>query len=287
MVRRLILYIVPALAATIFGLAPAGAAITVNCGTFPGISDALAAGNTDITVNGTCFEDVLVRADDVTIASGFNGEVVGTVTAVGAQRFRILGMAVTVPEDNPNEGILVMNGASATVSNVTVTGSVECAILVFMNSFAEVFNSTIDGNGFGLCASTGSFLRGRNNTVTNSVNAGVEIGQHGSYRGRNETIDNTGGGDAAITLRQNSYVDLRPGFVTGDIVASDQSLLRVRQSSTVAGNVQVDVLSELDLTQTSSVSGDVTATSLSVAKITGGATVAGKVKCGDKSLCLP
>jgi hypothetical protein len=115
----------------------------------------------------------------------------------------------------------------------------------------------------------------------------VEIYQHGTYRARGDTVDNTGGGAVAVSLSRNSFLDLRPGFVTGNILASDQSHLLVRRSSMVTGDIKVDVLSELDLIQESTVSGDVAATSLSIVKTTDGAVVGGKTKCGDKSICLP
>lgn len=286
MMRNLLVAGLAALAGTTIGLASAKAAITVNCGTFPGISDAIALGHKDVFVNGTCTEDVFVSVDDVTIAGGANGEIAGTLSVVGAKRFTIRNMTVTVP-GIAFEGVLVMNGASATVDNIFVTGSLECGVLVFMGSFADVRNSTIDGNGWGLCASVGSVVSGRNNTIRNSANEGVAIYQHGTYRARGDTVDNTGGGDVAISLDRNSFLDLRPGRVTGNIVAAHQSHLLVRRSSAIAGDVQVDILSELDLTGNSTVAGDVTATNLSIVRTTDGAAVDGKVKCMGTSICLP
>jgi hypothetical protein len=267
-----------------FAFEPAEA-VVVDCNLGQSISAALALGETDITVNGTCTESVYVASDDVTIAGGVNGEIDGSLTVWGAQRFTMQNMAVTAT-DNWVEGIWVTHAASANFRNITVSGEVEyCAILVYFDSFAEIRDSTLDGNMCGLSVGTGSFVSGWDNVIRNNQTVAVEVYQHGTYRARRDTFDGSTGSGPAVTVSRNSFLDLRSANVTGDVSATDQSHLLARSGATVTGNINVDILSELDISGGSTVTGDVTVANLSVGKATADVILGGAINC-TKSICM-
>jgi hypothetical protein len=277
--------VVLGLTGTVLAFEPAKAGVTIDCDT-QSISSALASGEKDITVNGTCSESVVVHSDDVTIEGGVNGVIDGALTVYGAQRFTMRYMAVTASTDGL-EGIWVTHGASANIRNVTVSGEPEfCAILVFYDSFAEIRNSILDGNACGLSVGVGSLVSSRGNTITNTENTAVEVYQHGTYRARDDTIDASLSGEPTITVSRNSFLHLRPADVTGNIAVSHQSHLYVQRESTVTGDIGVNILSELDL-KDSAVTGKIRAENLSIVKISDGATVDGSVSCLGTSMCLP
>jgi len=140
--------------------APAEAGFLVHC---PGaqINAALISGETDLIVEGICDERVEVNSDDVTITGHQNGGGIdGALVVFGAQRFKIQNMNV-IASMSGLEGIWVTNGASATIDDVMVSGYTECAILVFLNSFAEITNSEIGGGVCGLSVGVGSVVNAR------------------------------------------------------------------------------------------------------------------------------
>lgn len=280
--------IVLALAGMILAFGPANAFL-VDCNVVgQSISAALDLGETDITVNGTCTEEVYVTSDDVTIQGegGVDGVINGALTVYGAQRFTMRNMAVTASTDGL-EGIWVTHGASANFRYITVSGEPDyCAILVFYNSFAEIRNSTLDGNACGLSVGIGSLVSSRDNVIQNSGGAAVEVYQNSTYRARNDTIEASLSGEPTVSVSRNSFLDMRPGYVTGDIALSHQSQLYVRKNSSVTGDIGVDILSELDM-KNSVVTGNIRATNLSIARIREDATVDGSVSCIGTSICLP
>jgi len=121
--------------------------------------------------------------------------------------------------------------------------------------------------------------------ITNSVGPAVEVYQQSTYRARNENFDSSAGSGPTITLTRNSFLDLRPATVTGDIAVAHQSHLSVRKVSMVDGDISVDILSELDLREDSTVVGKIKTTNLSIVRITDGATVRGRVSCVGNSIC--
>lgn len=279
--------VVLALAGMIFAFEPANA-FFVDCDLGQSISTALASGETDISVKGTCTEEVYVTSDDVTIEGegGVDGVINGALTVYGAQRFTMRNMAVTASTDGL-EGIWVTHGASANFRDITVSDEPDyCAILVFFDSFAEIRNSTLDGNACGLSVGVGSLVSSRGNTITNTENAAVEVYQNATYRARDDTIDASLSGEPTVSVSRNSFLDMRPGDVNGDIAVSHQSHLYIRNDSSVTGDIGVDILSELDM-KDSVVTGNIRATNLSIARIREGATVNGRVLCIGTSICLP
>lgn len=217
---------------------------------------------------------------------GDNGVIDGSLTVWAAQRFTLRNMTVTASTDDV-EGIWITHGASANIRDVTVSGEPDyCAILVYFHSFAEVRNSTLDGNAYGLCAGVDSLVSSRGNTITNSEYAAVEVYQNSTYRARNDTVEAGAAGEPTVSVSRNSFLDLRPAFVTGNIAVTHQSQLYVRKESTITGDIRVNILSELDL-KDSAVTGDIKAENLSIVKVSDGATVDGRVTCLGTSICLP
>jgi len=281
--RTLFVSVVSVLAGAIAAFTPAQAATTVNCGTPPTLNEVIGPG-ADIIVNGTCTESVFVRFDDVTISGGLNGEIDGSLTVWGAQRFTIQNMVVNAT-DPGIEGIWVTHDASANILNVMVSGETEfCAILVYFDSFAEIRNSTLDGNVCGLSVGPGSFVSGWDNVIQNSANAAVEVYQHGTYRARRDTFDGSAGSGPAVTISRNSFLDLRSANVIGDVSATDQSHLFIRGGASVTGNINVDFLSEVDASGGSTITGNVTVSNLSVGKATADVVLTGTISCTN-SVC--
>lgn len=287
MMQKLFRVVFLALTGMVLAFGPAEADVTVNCNDGESIGNALSSGETNITVTGTCTEEVRVTSDDVTIVGDGTGEIDGALTVYGAQRFEIRNMLVTASADDI-EGIWVTHGASVSIQNVTVSGEPDyCAILVFFDSFADIWNSTLEDNACGLSVGVGSLVSGRNNVIRNNGNPAVEVYDHGTYRARGDRFDGSAGNGPTVILNRNSFLDLRPAYVTGDIAASHQSHLSIRKESTVDGNISINILSELDLRQDSTVVGNIKARNLSIVRITGGATVDGSVSCIGTSKCLP
>jgi Right handed beta helix region len=161
-----------ALASAAFPRAAEAMSTTVNC---PGnsITGALNAGFDDITVVGTCNEDVEIRQDDVTIQGG---TVTGELTVNGARRVTIQNLTVRGDGTPGKNGILAINGAAVTIANVTVHGVAATGIAV-NGSTTNVDGSTVENSGgTGIDFDSGSSGTVTASTIQNNTDVGVNVG---------------------------------------------------------------------------------------------------------------
>ena len=151
--------------------------VEVDCTKGKTIANALEKGNENkplvVVVQGTCTENITITRDDVTlVADAGGGTVNGTITIRGARRVVIKGITVTgsgagvvgsdnaaftvedsVLDRNDTDGIVVRNGAQATITGNTITNNGQAALPdsgrgIYLNNggSAQITNNTIEDN---------------------------------------------------------------------------------------------------------------------------------------------
>ncbi len=161
------------------------AVIKVNCGKGESVNSALnrLIGPTTIVVTGTCYENIDIKKDDVTIQGG---TFVGpdpqqtTIYVEGARRVLIKEAIV----GGAGAGVAASQGASLTLDNSVIEGNARQGVVVTDNSVLILTSSIITGNGTaGVLAQRSSSARiGQSimgvsgpNRITNNRGIGVNV----------------------------------------------------------------------------------------------------------------
>ena len=250
----------------------------VNCNKGESIQaavDAAAIGVlTEITIKGTCTEDVTNTNDDMTFRGHNNNSTVdGKITIIGAQR-------VTIDDLNVNS-VSVLNNASVTFNDATIESDGSTAVTALRSAVVVMENTTVEATGNGACAvfigdgsvvhmnggneltndapsfscatlsvyrNSTARIRGSGNSITNedTVTGGPNSGNAGGFALDIEMVSSLridGTGPATINGNVESFnlstVDLRKVVVTGGIYA-DGLTANVRLRGNSAGDVVVN-----------------------------------------------
>ena len=224
-----------------------------------------------IFVEGQCAENVLIEADDVTLSGNGSGLdtigawITGTITIRGAQRVRVEYLHVT----GPGAGVVVTDGAAATIAHNELVDNVSDGVTVASFSFARVEFNTITGNGrpapvfeAGIDVYVNGTVRSRGNFIADNNYAAVEVGNMSYFRsGVNTDGEPPGPEDGDIILQKgcaqgdmagtcgasgtnavecyrNGVCDIRVSDITGFITLSGLSNFDVRNEVTINGNIQ-------------------------------------------------
>jgi hypothetical protein len=177
--------------------------------------DSLLTGPTIIVVTGTCYENIDIRKDDVTIQGGAFVGPDPEQTAIyveGARRVFIKGATV----GGAGNGVGSYQGASVTVENSTIQGNAKVGIVANFGSSVIVNSSTIqDNNQHGVLVNDNSALFLTNCTIAANGSAGVLVQRASSARigrsmggvlGRN-TITNNGGPGVNVCWSAYALID--------------------------------------------------------------------------------
>ncbi len=218
--------------------------VEVDCTKGKTIAKALERGNEDkplvVIVQGICNENVVIDRDDVTIvADAEGGTVSGTITILGARRVVIKGLTVTgsgagvvgtdnaaftvedsVLDRNDTDGIVVNNGAHATITRNTITNNGQASLPdsgrgIYVNDggTAEITKNTIEDNrSDGVGVYNGAYARVEQNVVQRNGRplpfgeAGIQLNRARVRTNGNIIKDN---GYAAVEVYNSS--DYRTG----------------------------------------------------------------------------
>jgi hypothetical protein len=160
-----------------------GGSATVDCSSGGSVSQALAAGATQITVRGICTESIEVNRDDVTLLGEPGATIRGpdpTVNTINvrANRVTIDGLTVT----GGRNGITGLGAANLTVRNCTVQFTGRTGI-----SYASGSSGTVDGcvsqsNGRDGIAVDGAQANILNSTATSNTRTGMLVSNGGTAR---------------------------------------------------------------------------------------------------------
>src|SRR5581483_754839 len=231
----------------------AGGSATVDCSTGGSVSQALAAGATQVTVRGTCTESLSINRDDVTLVGEPGATISGpdpdvNTINVRANRVTIDGLTVTggrngitglgaanltlrncIVRSTGRTGIAYSNGASGTVDGCTVDSNPRDGIVVD-GSQATILNSTATNNRNGVAVVNGSTSRigitdrlaGAGNTISHNGANGVSVNAGSTATIAMNTITNNGTnaslpGRAGIGLFLSASADIVGGnTITGN-----------------------------------------------------------------------
>lgn len=223
-------------------------ALTVNCpASIQDAVDQAAAGTPlTITVNGTCFEEVVITADDVTIQGNSTAdEVVGGFTITGAQRVTIKTLTIR----DGTTGVSASRGAAVVLDDLDISGHSGSGILVSRNAIADIFGSIVDNPAAGddaLALIDGAVVRVRDSTFLSANGDGENGAAVGLFRSSSARFDgtnfiqNTAGGDGlAIHINHTSNLESRTGAsLVGDVIIRDNSAITLKEV-TVNGDITV------------------------------------------------
>ena len=182
-----------------FGLVLAAVAIpaaaqalstTVNC---PGesIADALTAGFDEITVEGTCTENVEIRQDDVTIQGDGNDTVMGELFVNGARRVTIQNLTVQGDGAPGTNGIVATNDAAVTIVSAVVDGPGDHGVIALHGASAILDQVTIRNATHGVAAEDNASVEvGNGSLIENMSDIGIRIGRGSSGVVLASTIQN-------------------------------------------------------------------------------------------------
>ena len=151
---------------------------TVNCDKGQTIQAALEKGQGSaeslvINVSGICKEYVSITRDDVSIYGNNNATIEGTIEVLGGMRILVDGMTL----NGPDIGLHVFGG-HAELRDTYVTGN-SYGIAVNRNSFLSIFDSNISNNtSDGLHVIVGSTVEIHNTDILNNIGNGIEIDRH-------------------------------------------------------------------------------------------------------------
>ncbi len=182
--------------------APVFATATVNCGPGDSIQAAVdsASGAKTIFVSGSCFEDVSITKDDITLSGnqaglscnkanpGGTGTIEGTVTIDGV-RARIEFLTIT----GSGDGVDIVNRADARLVCNDISDNQAAGVAVVRSSNAVLRDNTLSGNGqrevnpfiffdCGLFVSDASSVDSRGNTYADNQYCAVEADRQSTFR---------------------------------------------------------------------------------------------------------
>ena len=174
---------------------------TVNC---PGdsIAGALAAGFDEITVNGTCTENVVIKQDDVTIQGDGNDTVVGELSADGARRITIQNLTIT---GGPGNGILAINGATVTAANLLIENVPHVGVNSLRNASVVADNVTVRNASFGVSVGDSGNLIVNGSLLEQIALNGADVFNGGTATLNQVTIR---GATTGIFAGANAYVEV-------------------------------------------------------------------------------
>lgn len=271
-------------------LPPPTVVATVDCDALPDpetIQGALDAGATDLTVTGTCNEEINITQDGTTLTADPAGATIvcsscgyAIIQVAGATNVRITGFDINTEFVGPAVvGIGIYNGAAVLVDDSlihhvsgrgvelgfgsylrlrrsTVSDNGE-GISIFNSSTASLRGVTVGpntGNGISLFRASSVELRvqiGRDTLVNGNGAIGVFVARSSALRTRSGTeISNNG--DDGILLHESASAFLEGTIVNGNedgIVVRNASGLKLRGSSQVDNNTDRGI----DVNGTSSV----------------------------------
>ena len=210
---------------------PGGVPSGVNCARpNASVQDAVnkASPGTVITIEGTCFEDVTITTDDLTLQGdpAVGGAVSGTITIFGARRVVIDDLRVT----GAGNGIHATNGASFTVqNNSAISDNDETGIWIRRTASGEIRDSEINNNGQnevqlpggwggGFAVTDGASAFITNNVISNNLSDGIWVGDQGTAEINFNVI--TGNGrpgpffDAGIDVGRGAHVRSRGNTIS-------------------------------------------------------------------------
>jgi len=147
---------------------------TVNCPT-QSIVAAVNAGFDEITIVGTCTENVGIQQDDVTLqGGGSGGTVIGELFVTGAHRVTIQNLTIS---GGSGHGIAAVDGAAVAVTNVTINGVGDTGIVATNGSFINVNGATVQnsGGGTGITVDMGSQAVIAGSTIRNNSSTGISV----------------------------------------------------------------------------------------------------------------
>jgi parallel beta-helix repeat protein len=174
--------------------------IKVKCDKGQSVQSALDSltGPATIEVTGTCFENVVIIKDDVTLQGG---------VFVGTDPFRLFGARrvliskVTVQGDK--DGIVAEQGGSLTIKNSIIQHNEKNGIVANFGALVIVDECTIaDNAGDGILASANSFLQLTSSRITDNGGAGVNV-----YEGSSAGIGVNFQGESKPNIIQNNGVN--------------------------------------------------------------------------------
>jgi hypothetical protein len=234
--------------------------LTINCSAGSSIGGAIAGEDgkqsLELRLQGDCLEHVLIKRDDVTLkGDGDGATITGSVTIDTGRRALIADLTVT---NAAGDGVTVVNGGSATVRGSHIVDNGGYGISLRNGSFALVEGSVLSRNGrtnveaSGMFVGTGSMARGLRNTMEGNANAGIEVGDSGTYRSEGDTVTSSPSGRVSLDVYRASLVDVRGVTATGNVDVGQQSQLQVRNVaglpiSSITGNIVVGSQSFLRL----------------------------------------
>jgi parallel beta-helix repeat protein len=211
-----------------------GGSVTVDCDNGGSVGSALASGNSNITVLGTCNEFVLIRRDDVMLTAHVNGGSIispidePAIIVDGAKRVTLAGLTIGGIES----GIELDGGASVEVDSVTIDSVGNDGIEVFSNSNIFVEGSTITNNsGFGVQLDTSSYGEITGTTISGNARMGIIVSGGSSAEigdtGNGNTITNNSEG---IHIQSGSTATLSSNTISGQLTGFG---IAVHSNSTV------------------------------------------------------
>ena len=258
------------LAAASVPTAAQAVATTVDCSVAT-IVDALDAGFDEITVQGTCTEDVEIRRDDITIQGDPNDgpdTIVGQVFIAGAHRVTIQDLAIS---NSQFHGIAAVDGAAVTVARVTIDSVTGVGITGVNGAMMNLDHVTVQNSGEGTgiqldLGSSGAIIDStiQNHTATgisvfrhstailggNTIQdnpEGVSVNEHSEAWLEENAISNNASGEAALIVIRGSTAQLRRNNTLASvgfaIVVREGASLHQRSADTVTGRVLIDTLS--------------------------------------------
>lgn len=245
---------------------------TVNCNEGQSIGEALKQGGPFnplvVIVQGTCTENVAITRDHLTF-QGDGGTVHGTITILGARGVVIRGLTVTgsgagvdgtgnaafavedsILDRNDTDGIVVRNGAHATIERNTITNNGQAAlpdsgrgILVVRGATAEIRGNTIEDNrSDGIGVFDNGFARVRENVIQRNgrpdpiCDAGIQLSRARVRANGNIIKDN---GCAGIEVFNSS--DYRTGSFLNAVEQPDNEFPFEQIEGVGAGKRAVDL----------------------------------------------
>jgi Right handed beta helix region len=180
------------LAATAGPTAALALATTVHC---PGetIAAALDSGFDEITLDGTCTENVEIRQDGVTIQGDGDDTVKGELFVNGAQRVTIQNLKI-LGEGTPGlNGIVSINSAAVRIANVTIEGIGDHGVIVLHGASADLNQVTVRNSTRGIVAEDNGSFQAVNSLVEGSNDIAVVINRGSSGVVIESTIQNNSG----------------------------------------------------------------------------------------------
>lgn len=270
-------------------------ALTVNCP--DKIQDAVdqATPGTPLTITGTgtCTEQVLITADDVTVQGSGGAELVGGFSIQGAHRVLIGNMTIKNGTISYPVGVFAARGASVDLRDLIISGQGGTGIFLSRNAYADirrvdVTNPSVGDNALGL--SDGAVTRVRNSTFRSDngdPGNGAALGLFRSSSARfdrDNLFENTVVGGLAIQILHTSNLRVQNGanFVIGNLRIGNNSAAHLRGGVDVTGNINLGGDSSMILQGASTVTGSVQINDqslLSTFSLPGTVIIGGGVTC--------